>query len=476
VKPVKTGFTFFFQKASRFMSVRSSCLAVFLACAMCAAPVHAQNATPSPGASPEMQADLIASEAIDRVWSGHSVRFALLVTGTQFVIGYYDAERQLTVAARPIAGGAWTYRKLDTWNGWDSHNYIAMAEDGAGRIHIAANMHASPLTAFVSDAGGDVRSLHRVAQLADPALERSMTYPVYLRDKDGRLIFKYRDGRSGDGNEIYDALDVRTGAWSRLTPVPLTDGQGLRNAYFMGPVLGPDGWFHIAWVWRESPMAETNHDLSYAKSPDLVHWFHADGTPFKLPIRLDDAEIVDPVPVRGGMINNNTIIGFDDKGRAMITYHKYDKDGNTQIYVARYEGENAGGNGWRIAQVSRWKHYRWDFSGGGSLNAELFVSGVEPAGAGLLKVPVIRKGQSIDFLIRSSDLGLVSETPVQSLADQLKARFATPDGMQLNVVDAEGKDGKVYALVWAARPPHRDEPSSDIPDPTTLSFVTLKRK
>src|SRR6185312_15341394 len=110
--------------------------------------------------------------------------------------------------------------------------------------------------------------------------------------------------------------------------------EGRRNAYFMGPVLGPDQQFHIAWVWRESPMAETNHDLSYARSPDLIHWFRADGEPLTLPIRLKDAEIVDPVPVKGGMINNNTVIGFDARGRPMITYHKFDAAGDTEIYVA----------------------------------------------------------------------------------------------------------------------------------------------
>ncbi len=436
----------------------------------------AQTFTPSPGASPTVTADVVSSDAIDRVWSGHSVRSALLVTKDRIYIGYYDASRQLTVAVRPLGGGGWTYQKLDTWNDWDSHNYITLAEDSAGRIHVAANMHASPMTMFRTDTSGDVRTLKRIDVLVDPKLEHSSTYPIFLHDQAGRLIFKYRDGSSGNGNEIYDVFDAQTAKWSRLTADPLTDGEGHRNGYFMGPVLGPDKQFHIAWVWRESPMAETNHDLSYAQSPDLVHWFHADGTSFALPIRLKDAEIVDPVPVKGGMINNNTIIGFDDRGRPMITYHKFNAAGDTEIYVARYEGKSAGGNGWHIAQVSQWKGYRWDFGGGGSLDAELFVSGAEPAGPGLLKVPVIRKGQSIDFLIRASDLSFVEERPVVSLKDQLSQTAKIPDGMQLNVVTAPGAGDTLYALVWAARPPHRDLPSADIPDPTTLSFLTLKTK
>ena len=269
-------------------------------------------------------------------------------------------------------------------------------------------------------------------------------------------------------------FDSVSGKWSRLTDTPLTDGEGHRNAYFMGPVLGPDQQFHIAWVWRESPMAETNHDLSYAKSPDLIHWFRADGSALALPIRLKDAEIVDPVPTEGGMINNNTIVGFDERGRPTITYHKFDKAGDTEIYLARYEGKGAGKTGWRIAQISQWKGYRWDFRGGGSLNSEIFVSGAEPIGKGLLKIPVIRLGQSIDFIVRSDDLTLVEERPVASLKDELVKSVAVPEGMQLNVVTAPGEGDTLYALAWPARPPHRDVPSSDIPDPTTLTFLTLK--
>lgn len=435
--------------------------------------VNAQTFTPSPGASPTMSAEVVSTEAIDRVWSGHSVRFALVTTKTDIVIGYYDANRQLTVARRRKTGGGWTYQKLDTWNDWDSHNYIAIAEDPAGRLHVAANMHSSPMTMFVSDTSGAVRTLKRVPVLVDEALERAATYPIFLRDRAGRLIFKYRNGSSGNGDEIYDVLDAETGKWARLTAAPLVDGEGQRNAYFMGPVIGPDNWFHIAWVWRETPMAETNHDLSYAKSPDLIHWFKADGTPLPLPIKLKDAEIVDPVPERGGMINNNTLLGFDEQGRPTITYHKFDSAGNTQIYLARYLGK-ASKTGWERAQISQWTNYRWDFSGGGSLKSEIFVGGAQPIGGGLLKVPVIRLGQSIDFIVRSSDLSLVEARPVLSLADQLKKTVKTPDDMQVNIVNVEGDHGEIYALVWNARPPHRDLPAADIPDPTTLLFMTLR--
>ena len=402
--------------------------------------------------------------AIDRVWSGHSARFALAVTAARITVAYYDANRQLTVASRPRGQAAWVYHKLDSWLGWDSHNYIAMAVDADGQVHVSANMHGDPLVYYRTTMAGDVRTLVRQPVMVETRVEGKMTYPIFLRDGAGRLVYKYRDGSSGNGNEIYNVYDPATRTWRHLLQVPLTDGEGQRNAYFMGPVLGPDKYFHIAWVWRETPMAETNHDLSYARSRDLVHWEAAAGKPLTLPITLKTAEIVDPVPVEGGMINNNTVIGFDPAGRAMITFHKFDAKGNTQIYVARAEPK-----GWRIAQVSDWQGFRWDFRGGGSLESRLFVKGAEPMGQNRIRVSVIRDGKPIDFLLDAATLKRVSETPGSLLAERLAGSIAVPAGMQINTVEDAGGSG--IALAWATLPPHRDLPGEDIPDPTVLRLV-----
>ncbi len=407
-----------------------------------------------------------ALAAIDRVWAGQSSRFALAVTDTMIFVAYYDANRQMTIASRPRGGIAWVYHKVDSWVGWDSHNYIALAVDAAGQLHVTGNMHADPLVYYRTRIPGDVRSLVRIPVMADAAAERSMTYPVFLTGAGGSLVFKYRDGRSGNGNEIYNVYQPATQRWSPLLRTPLTDGQGRRNAYFMGPVLGPDRLFHIAWVWRESPMAETNHDLSYARSVDLIHWTRSDGTPLTLPMTLASAEIIDPVPVKGGMINNNTIIGFDPAGRVMITYHKFDAAGNTQVYVARAEGKA----GWHIAQVSDWRGFRWDFRGGGSLDSRLFVSGAVPVGRDRIRLSVIRDGKPIDFLLDVATLKRVSEAPGSSLAAQLATSLAVPQGMTLNTVEDAGSSG--LALAWPTLPPHRDMASRDIPDATTLRLVS----
>ena len=57
----------------------------------------------------------------------------------------------------------------------------------------------------------------------------------------------------------------------------------------------------------------------------------------------------------------------------LVACHKYDGLGGTQIFLARREAA-----GWRVAQASDWRGFRWDFRGRGSLDFRL-VDGVEPA-------------------------------------------------------------------------------------------------
>jgi hypothetical protein len=52
-------------------------------------------------------------------------------------------------------------------------------------------------------------------------------------------------------------------------------GYGKRNAYMYGtggPIHGPEGRFHLLWVWRETGDHETNHSLSCARTVDNDLW------------------------------------------------------------------------------------------------------------------------------------------------------------------------------------------------------------
>jgi len=302
-----------------------------------------------------------AEEALDiaPVWAGHPVGFALLTRAPFQFVAFYDDQRRLTVAKRRLEERQWTLTRLPDTTGWDSHNYLALAADDDGYLHLSGDMHAVPLKYFRTAKPWAAATFERVEKMAG-SHEQQVTYPRFFRGPKNEFLFTYRDGHSGNGNQIFDVYDLKTRTWKPLLAAPLTDGEGRRNAYFDGPVQGPDGWFHLAWVWRESPDASSNHHLSYARSRDLIHWETGAGQPFTLPITLETSDIVDPVPQKGGIINGNTKIGFDDQNRVTISYHKYDAAGNTQPWTARLENGS-----WRLHQITDWP-YRWDFSGGGS--------------------------------------------------------------------------------------------------------------
>jgi len=99
------------------------------------------------------------------VWSGHPVGFALLTRGNQQFVAFYDAERRMTLAQRTLGEHRWSLTVLPSTLGWDSHNYVTMAMDREGYLHVAGNMHASPLVYFRSARPYDASSMERVSAL-----------------------------------------------------------------------------------------------------------------------------------------------------------------------------------------------------------------------------------------------------------------------------------------------------------------------
>ncbi len=297
---------------------------------------------------------------IDTVPSWFPVGFSLLTRGDRQYVAYYDARHQMTVGVRTLGQRRWQTVKLPSKVGWDSHNYTTMAFDAEGNLHLSGNMHCVPLIYFRTEKPGDIATFKRLAMTGEK--EKRCTYPHFVRDRAGRLIFHYRDGGSGNGRRYYNVYNVKTRTWRRLLDTPLFEGQGKRNAYPSSPRVGPDGRFHVIWVWRDTPDCATNHDLSYVRTDDLVRWETAGGRTVKLPMTLAaDGLIVDAAPTRTGMINGGQKLVFDATRRPMIAYHKADADGNMQIYVARF----ADGT-WTRRVITSWSK-PVKFSGGGAM-------------------------------------------------------------------------------------------------------------
>ncbi len=410
---------------------------------------------------------------VDRVWAGHPVGFYLLTVGNRQYVAYYDADRVMTVAARDLSHNNWTKVQLDSKVGWDSHNGIVMARDETGRLHVAGNMHVQPLVYFRTAEPDDVTTFQPMHRMVGREEDRC-TYPRFILRPDGALIFFYRDGASGRGRQFFNVYDADPQTWRRLFDQPMWDGGEEMSAYPSGPILGPDGWWHVCWMWRDTPDCATNHTLCYAQSRDLEHWQTISGKAIFLPINPENQDvIVDGTPVGGGMINVGHQIGFDHKSRPIVTYHRYDEAGRSQIFAARWEE-----GGWKIRVLSNWD-YRWDFGGGGSIVGEISAGPIRLAGSGLLQQEYHhgRYGSGIWIL----DEKTLAVRHVRRVTDDLPSvlrKVESPfPAMQVRVASDAGQasHGR-YILRWETLPPNRDRPR-DPPYPplSRLEVILLEQ-
>ena len=423
--------------------------------------------------------ELVSRIEVAPVWAGCPVGFAMLTHTNRQFLAFYSEERVMTLAQRELDSSEWTFAELPSKLGWDSHNSIALAVDGDGFLHVSGNMHGVPLVYFRSAAPLDIRDMEPVHRMTGDR-ERRVTYPRFIKGPGGAFLFTYRDGGSGNGSTLWNRYDRAARAWTRLMDEPLFDGQGKMNAYPCGPELGKDGFYHLTWVWRDTPACETCHTFSYIRSRDMVHWENAAGLPVPLPIRLGADVVVDPVPVNGGLINPCQGIGFDTQGRVVVTYTKYDADGNTQLMNARLED-----GAWKIVQTSDW-NYRWAFSGGGTIIGEVGVGAVEVQDGAVAQSYSHAKLGGGRWRLDEATLKPVGkmDTPVRLPREVWRNEHALPGTGVRNALDwaadpetGLSPDGFMYRACWESLPANRDRPQpGGVPPPSRLRVYKMKRQ
>lgn len=414
---------------------------------------------------------------VAEVWAGCPVGFAMLTHSNRQFLAFYSAERVMTLAERALDAAEWTFTELPSRLGWDSHNYVTMAVDAEGYLHVSGNMHCVPLVYFRSARPMDSREMIPVHTMTG-ALERRVTYPIFMKGPDGALLFTYRDGGSGNGSQIWNRYDVASRRWSRLLDVPLFDGQGKMNAYPKGPVKGKDGYYHLTWVWRDTPACETCHNISYIRSRDLVNWENAHGRPVALPLAFGADVVVDAVPVKGGLINPCQAVGLDGQGRVVVTYTKYDAAGNTQLMNARFEHD-----AWKIYQTSDWD-YRWEFSGGGTIIGEIGVGPVELQDGALVQGYSHAKLGGRRWRLDEATLKPVGTMPARHRWPSEVGRkehpheaagVRTASDLAADPETGVSPDGFVYRAVWESLPANRDRPQpGGVPEPARLRVYKLR--
>lgn len=431
----------------------------------------------TPFSQAQVRYECVERSDIAPAWSGHSVGFALLTQGEDQFAAFYDDQQNMTIAQRKISCNDWKFKRLPTKIGWDSHNYVTMILDGDNFLHVSGNMHCVPLIYFRSEKPLDIESLTQIPEMVG-TLEKRCTYPLFFFGPQKELLFTYRDGGSGNGIQIWNEYDLENKQWKRMLDQPLFDGQDKMNAYFHGPLLGPDGYYHLTWMWRDTPDCSTNHDFSYARSKDLRTWENSRGEQIKLPITLQTGEIIDAAQPKQGLLNPNQRIGFDQKGRVVLSYGKYDAQGNYQLYNARLEDGK-----WKYYQTSSWD-YRWKFQGNGSIIGEIGFGAVTVENGKLVQsYRHIKSGSGI-WELDSETLKPIGPAPAAvRWPREVGARELDFPGIQNrsawdirdNAVMVSQEPEIRYVMRWESQSSNRDRPHPQTPPPATLRVLKLKK-
>jgi hypothetical protein len=413
---------------------------------------------------------------LDDAWSGVGVLFDAVGDDRFVYVGYYDADRALAVAAFDRASRTWRRRTLDSvFGGWDNHNAIALALDRSGNLHVAGNMHATPLVYGRTSTPGRVDEL-RLVNTMTGADEARATYPTWIDAPGGGLAFLYRSGVSGAGEHILNLFDGAR--WSRsgqkIFAVPA--GRAAASAYPTRPRLGPDGYIHMAWIWRRTPDASTSFQVGYARSRDLIAWEDARGRPVRLPIAPGAGDVVDDVREGAGLSTEATL-GFDQRNRPVVSYLKHDAAGVTQLFNARWSG-----TGWQAVRVSDWTD-RWVVDGHGTVPALIRhgAAEIDADGALVQSVRHWRAGR-FDLVLDPDTLQPVGRRPPKQPlpAALLRAESAEPGMFALAIparVAGAGRDA--FVLRWEAQASDRDRrpactkerPRACNPPPSALTMV-----
>ena len=432
------------------------------------------------------------------VWSVHQLGRPNLLTrdGYQY-IAYYDEERYLTIAQRELGSENWSYQSFPMQMGWATggHAKLTLTVDRDGYIHLSGYRRGllegppSPPEKiyYRSETPHDISEFERLYMVSE---NEAPHYPTFIEGPEDELYFMYRDGTSGRGDQVFNEYDVDAREWKRLYDTPLFDGRGEMNAYG-GPRLGPDGDWHATWVWRDTPDNATNHSLSYARSPDMRSWETIAGAPIELPITSEtEGVIVDPAGPGDGISNMTHALNWDSELRPIVSYHKFDEDGHSQIYNARFEdGE------WNSVQATDWE-FTWDYGGTGALPRVLGVGSVSAEEDGVLThTPWSRRHGAEAILLDEETLEPFERTEPdpppawrQAMTEPELDFMVEPNDdllreggpMEVTLIHDQGEpeeDGVQYIARWEHAGRNRDRPVPEPwPEPTMLRVYKVETR
>jgi len=152
-------------------------------------------------------------------------------------------------------------------------------------------------------------------------------------------------------------------------------------------------------------------------------------------------------------------VGFDNQGRAVLIFHRYDAHGNSQAWLARPDGKG----GWLKTQISRWT-FRWDFRGPGSIPPDVVLFAPRAVGDSRLEVEwqTEKAGRGV-WIVDEETLQVIAAKAVshhRCAALQQPRQHIHPDA-QVQLIaaqDSHCQQNHRYWLRWEALPIFRDIP------------------
>jgi BNR repeat-containing family member len=195
---------------------------------------------------------------------------------------FWNTARNVVLGRRMLPSGAWSLVTLTDYTNTesDAHNTISLGvTPGDGTLHLSFDHHGgnlhyrksvadlvtSPTAAtWVASSFSAVTSI-----LTGNVTVTMVTYPRFVTEPDGnKMLFEARIGGSGSGDEYLWEYDSATHSWTSLGRYVNGTVDSI-NAYPHGLSYGEGGTrLHLSWCWRETPDAQTNHDLIYVYSDD----------------------------------------------------------------------------------------------------------------------------------------------------------------------------------------------------------------
>jgi hypothetical protein len=248
---------------------------------------------------------------------------------------FWNTNKHVVMCRRKLPNGEWAKFEFTDHplSAVDAHNTISIGicpQDGT--IHLAFDHHGNDLHYRVSVAGlatnpenfaWNASTFGAVTNsLIGGAKISLVTYPRFITEPSNKLLFEYRYGESGSGDQYLLEYDGSTKKWTSLGKY--IDGISQNNnAYAHGINYDKNGRLHETWCWRETPDATTNHDLMYIYSDDNgCTWKNNAGT---------------TVAVTGSSFVNKNTAGVKvwtiNQNRGLINQEAQMVDNNGQIHV-----------------------------------------------------------------------------------------------------------------------------------------------